>query len=75
MTRDVGSFALALFRQRGQPPSGLQLSQPEIVLLAGIVTSNTDGINGLIVAPFLLTPPCQKRKIPAISLKSNPRKL
>jgi hypothetical protein len=28
-----------------------------------------------IVAPFLLTPHCQKRKISAISLKSNPRKL
>jgi hypothetical protein len=25
--------------------------------------------------PFLLTPPCQKRKISANSLKSNPRKL
>ena len=36
---------------------------------------NLDDFDRLIVAPFLLTPPCRKRKISAISLKSNPRKL
>jgi len=40
MTRDAASFALVLFQQRRQPPSGLQHSQPEIVPLAGIVTRN-----------------------------------
>jgi len=51
MTRDAASFALALFRQRRQPPSGLQLSQPEIVLLAGIVTRN------ITVKPLCKVPP------------------
>ena len=45
MALDAASFALVVFQQRRQPPSGLQLSQPGIVLLAGIVISNTDGVN------------------------------
>lgn len=37
MARDAASFALALFQQRRQPPSGLRLLQPEVVLLTWIV--------------------------------------
>jgi len=35
--RDTASFALVLFQQRRQPRHDLQLPQPEVVLLAGII--------------------------------------
>jgi len=38
------------------------------------VKHDLDDFDCLIVAPFLLTLPCQKRKIPAASLKSISRK-
>jgi len=40
-----------------------------------LLTHDLDDFDRLIVAPFLLTPPCQKRNTPVTSLKSNPRKL
>ena len=40
MALDSASFALVLFQQRRQPPSGLRLPQPEVFLFAGIVPRN-----------------------------------
>jgi hypothetical protein len=40
-----------------------------------LLKHDLDDFDHLIVAPFLLTPPSQKLKISATSLKSNPRKL
>ena len=57
MTRDAASFALALFQQRRQPPSGLQHSQPEIVPLAGIITRNITVRNLKAFAEKVCGPP------------------
>jgi len=40
-----------------------------------LLKHDPDDFDGIFVAPFLLTPPCQKRNTSATSLKSNPRKL